>query len=101
MKVGMGHDGTFHWFVGIVEDRMDPMGIGRVRVRCFGWDNDSRQEQPIDDLPWAYPMLPFVNDPVVHPPKEGTWVLGFFRDGKSAQDRIILGTINMGAFTNG
>jgi hypothetical protein len=94
----MKFDGTFFWFTGIIEDRRDPLGIGRVRVRCFGIDNESRKEQPTQDLPWAYPMLPFNNDQVVHPPKEGTWVVGFFRDGKEAQDRIVMGTINTGAF---
>ena len=28
----MGQDG-FIWFVGVVEDRADPLTIGRVRVR--------------------------------------------------------------------
>ena len=46
-------------------------------------------------------MLPFENDPVVHPPKEGTWVVGFFRDSEAGQDRVVLGTIDKGAFTNG
>ena len=98
MKTGMGSSGSFYWFLGIIEDRMDPFGIGRVRVRCLGIDNESRDVQPTDKLPWAYPMLPFTNDQVVHPPKEGTWVVGFCRDGASAQDRIVLGTINTGAF---
>ena len=25
------------WFVGVVEDRMDPNFLGRVKVRCFGY----------------------------------------------------------------
>ena len=98
MKTGQGTDGSFHWFIGIVEDRMDPFGIGRVRVRCFGVDNEDRNAQPTTDLPWAYPMLPFNGDQVVHPPKEGTWVVGFSRDGVQSQDRVILGTINTGAY---
>jgi hypothetical protein len=91
-------DGKFFWFSGIIEDRRDPLGIGRVRVRCLGIDNDDRKIQPTGELPWAYPMLPFTNDQTVLPPKEGTWVVGFFRDGERAQDRIVLGTINTGAF---
>ena len=32
----MGQDG-FSWFVGVVEDRNDPLKLGRVRVRCLGY----------------------------------------------------------------
>ena len=31
----LGHDG-FVWWVGIIEDRMDPLQLGRVRVRKIG-----------------------------------------------------------------
>ena len=94
-----GKDG-YVWWHGVVEDRKDPMFLGRCRVRILGWHTADKAELPTADLPWAYPMLPFNNDQVVHPPKEGTWVLGFFRDGVNAQDRIVLGTINTGAFTD-
>jgi len=98
MKIGTGRD-PFIWFEGVVEDRMDPLGLGRMRVRAYGFDSDSRQEVPTNELPWAYPMLP-LNSAAgeVHAPKEGTWVVGFFRDGADAQDRIIMGTINTGAY---
>jgi hypothetical protein len=99
MKSGMGMDG-FIWFHGVVEDRMDPLGLGRMRVRAFGWDDKNRVLVPTEHLPWAYPMLPLNSDQgQVHTPKEGTWVVGFFRDCTQAQDRIVLGTINTGAFT--
>ena len=98
MRSGMGLDG-FVWFEGVIEDRMDPLGIGRMRVRAFGWDTDDRSLVPTESLPWAYPMLPLNSSQgEVHSPKEGTWVLGFFRDGDGAQDRVILGTINTGAY---
>ena len=32
--------GSFIWFTGVVEDRMDPEKLGRLRVRCFGFHND-------------------------------------------------------------
>ena len=35
-------DGKFTWFMGVVEDRMDPEMMGRVRVRCFGFHTESR-----------------------------------------------------------
>jgi len=35
MRNFLGRNG-FTWFVGVVEDRYDPVTLGRVRVRCFG-----------------------------------------------------------------
>jgi FolB domain-containing protein len=36
----MGKNG-FVWFYGVVEDRHDPLYLGRVRVRCIGWHTDN------------------------------------------------------------
>ena len=30
----------FNWWFGVVEDRNDPLKLGRVRVRCYGWHTD-------------------------------------------------------------
>lgn len=99
----MGFDG-FIWFTGVVEDRDDPMRLGRVRVRVFGLHTDKKEKGvttgiPTDDLPWAYPMQPITSAAIsgvgTTPlgPVEGTHVVGFFRDGKNCQDPIIMGTI--------
>ena len=32
----------FWWWVGVVEDRMDPLKLGRVRVRITGYHNDNK-----------------------------------------------------------
>ena len=37
----MGKNG-FVWFYGVVEDRHDPLYLGRVRVRCIGWHTDDK-----------------------------------------------------------
>jgi hypothetical protein len=99
MKTGMGLDG-FVWFEGQIEDRADPLLIGRVRVRCLGfdaWGSDGEKDMPTATLPWAYPLLPLNSSQgSVRAPKEGTWVFGFFRDGQDAQDRVVVGTINTG-----
>ena len=50
----MGRDG-FIWFAGVVEDRQDPLKLGRVRVRCLGYHTDDRNVLPTEDLPWAFP----------------------------------------------
>ena len=49
---------NFVWFFGVVEDRIDPNFLGRVRVRCFGFHTDNREELPTEDLPWAMVMQP-------------------------------------------
>ena len=51
----MGKDG-FHWFIGVVEDRNDPLKIGRVRVRAIGYHTSNKTELPTSDLPWASVM---------------------------------------------
>lgn len=90
--------GQFVWFTGVVEDRNDPDQMGRVRVRCFGFHTDSKTLIKTEDLPWATVMMPVTSaavsgvgmNPQLVP---GSWVVGFFRDGPSAQDPIIMGTI--------
>ena len=91
--------GEFVWFVGVVEDRMDPMKLGRVRVRCVGYHTDDKTLMPTDTLPWAVPMQDIRSAAIsgigMSPTGlvEGSWVVGFFRDGHHAQDPIIMGSI--------
>lgn len=84
-----GKDG-FIWWTGIVEDRQDPLKLGRCRVRCLGWHSPNKSDMPTNRLPWAMPNIP-VNMPIVYTPREGDMVFGFFIDGENAQDPVILG----------
>ena len=90
----MGKDG-FYWWQGVVEDRNDPLKIGRCRVRVLGVHTDDKGPSgiPTKDLPWATLLLPANQEERVVPPKEGSWVMGFFRDGELCQDPVILGVI--------
>ena len=99
----MGFDG-FIWFTGVVEDRLDPMKLGRVRVRIAGLHTEVRELGltegiPVEELPWAHPMQPLtsaaMNGIGTTPlgPVEGTWVVGFFRDGENAQEPVVIGTL--------
>ena len=47
----MGKDG-FVWFVGVVEDRLDPKHLGRLRVRALGYHTEDLGKLPTADLPW-------------------------------------------------
>ena len=78
------------WFTGIVEDRQDPLNLGRVRVRILGRNGIDLNLLPTNSLPWAQVLLP-TNNPNPYPPKEGDQVFGMFIDGKNAQSPIILG----------
>lgn len=82
----------FVWWIGVVEDRNDPEQLNRVRVRCFGWHTDEKDRIPTDSLPWAHPVIP-VNHPASYTPKEGDHVFGFFMDGDSAQNPVIMGVL--------
>jgi len=82
----------FIWWVGTVEDRKDPLKLGRCRVRCIGWHADDKMRLPTNDLPWAIPSFP-VNDNNTFAPKEGDMVFGFFADGENAQEPVVLGVL--------
>ena len=94
----MGRDG-FIWFAGVVEDRQDPLKLGRVRVRCLGYHTENREQLPTSDLPWAHPLLPITSSGVSGLGQtplglvEGSWVIGFFRDADTKQDAVILGAL--------
>ena len=97
----LGKNG-FVWFYGVVEDRHDPLFLGRVRVRCIGWHTDNKTPGsgiPTDDLPWADVINPITSasmsgigrSPTGMVP--GTHVFGFFRDGNEGQEPVVLGTL--------
>ena len=81
-------------FFGIVEDRHDPLEIGRVRVRCHGIHTDDKSKIATPDLPWAQVLLPTTSAAISgfgtqHGLVEGSTVFGFFRDGETKQDPVV------------
>lgn len=82
-------------FFGVVEDRNDPLQIGRVRVRVHGIHTDNKQHISTPDLPWAQVLLPTTSAALSgmgtqHGLIEGSTVYGFFRDGDSCQDPVVV-----------
>lgn len=82
-------------FFGIVEDRNDPLQIGRVRVRIYGIHTDSKLNIASADLPWAQVLLPTTSAGVSgmgtqHGLVEGSTVFGFFRDADTCQDPVVV-----------
>ncbi len=88
----MGKNGFF-WWIGVVEDRNDPLKIGRARVRIFGYHTSDQTLLPKEDLPWALPVAPLSNPHGPKSPEESSWVLGFFLDGQIAQQPVMLGVL--------
>lgn len=92
---------SFIWWVGVVEDRRDPMKLGRLRTRVLGMHTEDKQLIPTCELHWAYVYQPAPWNPAMNGlghspmgPVEGTWVYGFMRDSNAAQDLIVFGTIH-------
>jgi hypothetical protein len=95
--LGMGMSGNFHWWEGVVENNLDPLGIGRCKVRVLGHNTPSKLETTNVELPWAYPLMPLNNaHGKIVALKIGTRVFGYFRDGQAGQDLVMMGTVNLG-----
>ena len=98
MAYFMGKEG-FVWWQGVVEDRHDPLYLGRCKVRVLGWHSEDKNDMPTVSLPWAYPVAPITSASQTGVgstplgPVEGTWVVGFYRDGEAGQDPMFWGTL--------
>ena len=94
-----GKDG-YIWWHGVVEDRKDPLFLGRCRVRILGWHTEDKTELPTAMLPWAQALMPITSASQVGVgqapvgPVEGTWVMGYYRDGELAQEPVMVGTLH-------
>lgn len=89
------------WWVGVVEEaNTDPMTLGRVKVRIFGFHPEDRGQVPTKDLPWAIVLQPTTSaatSGIGWSPtglEASSWVMGFFLDGnETAQYPVVVGTI--------
>ena len=85
------------YYTGVVEDRDDPLRLGRCRVRVVGLHTENKTILPTEELPWAYPMTPVTSAAMngigwtPTGPVLGTWCVIIFRDAEQ-QEPIMLGT---------
>lgn len=83
----------FIWWVGVVENEIDELAVGRCQVRIFGWHTDNTSLLPSKDLPWAHPIHSINNSRTFSPLQKGDWVVGFFMDGESGQFPVMFGVM--------
>ena len=87
-----------NFYYGIVENRIDPLKLGRCQVRVVGLHTHDKSQLPTADLPWAHPMQPVTSaamngigsSPIG--PVEGTSVIVIFAD-ENKQQPIMIGTV--------
>ena len=84
------------YFYGIVEDRQDPLKVGRVPCVYTGFIQTKKTLIATADLPWCQVILPTTSATLSglgtgHGLVEGSTVFGYFRD-HAKQDPIILGS---------
>ena len=83
------------FFIGVVENNVDPRREQRVQVRAFGVHGTNR-DIPTDELPWAICVkgdydpngIPGLGLPAIN-----SWVFGMFLDGRDCQQPMVLGLI--------
>jgi hypothetical protein len=87
------------FYVGIIEDRADPLMLGRCRVRVVGVHTADKTELPTEGLPWATPIQSITSaatSGIGESPTgvvESSTVLIIFTDPESKQSPMMLGTI--------
>ena len=94
----IGEEG-FRWFLGVVEDREDPLKLGRVRVRIYNVHSQKQSRVDTASLPFATVMSSVTganHNKVGQAPvgiQVGTTVIGFFMDGEDGNNPVIMGAI--------
>lgn len=94
----LGEEG-FRWFIGVVEDRDDPLKLGRVRVRIHNVHSTKHTRTSTTDLPWATVMSSITganHNKIGQAPvgiQLGTTVIGFFMDGEDGNNPVIMGAV--------
>jgi phage baseplate assembly protein V len=91
----MGEEGL-RWFIATVEDILDPLKIGRVRIRVINEHDDP--SITTNDLLWATPIIPITSasaNSVGRSPTgllPGSHVFGFYLDGHEKQLPMLWGS---------
>lgn len=79
-------------YFGFVEDNVDPLKVGRVRVRVVGIHTSNKSDIPTEHLPWYSCVLPTNISSAVQPPPIGSQVILTPLD-ESLQQFLVLGVV--------
>ena len=88
-----------NFYTGVVEDRHDPLYLGRVRVRVYGIHTHDKSMIATPDLPWSDVLMPVTSGALSglglspHGLVEGSTVMGMFRDEEDMQNFVVLGSL--------
>ena len=89
---------TQRTFIGVVEDRNDPLQLGRVKVRAYSIHTEDKSQTRTRELPWAMVVQP--NNAAISGVGysgtgllEGTWVFGMFLDA-DYQNPLVIGSLH-------
>jgi hypothetical protein len=88
-----GVNADMYWFMAIVENIYDPDMAGKVKIRVIGKDTSDTMATPSESLPWAPCLLPANSSRGTLDVEPGDWVVGFYVDGPTARQPMILGVI--------
>ena len=86
------------FYYGVVENRDDPLKLGRCQVRIVGLHTHDKSILPTVDLPWSYPVQPVTSAAMngigwsPTGPVPGTSVIIIFAD-KDKQQPLMFGTV--------
>ena len=77
-------------WIGVVENIDDPLQLGRVKVRIFGYHTEDLIALPTAALPWSTLMTGPNVSGSFNVPEPGAYVTGYFSDGDSTQNPYIV-----------
>lgn len=93
----LGENG-FKWFIGVVDDRDDPLKQGRVRVRAYNI-HGNKVQTPTSAIPWATVLMSCESSSLKQVGRSatglqvGSTVFGFFMDGNETMMPVIFGVM--------
>lgn len=80
-------------WIGVVENIDDPLKLGRVKVRIFGYHTEDLIALPTAALPWSTLMTGPNMSGSFSVPEPGSFVSGYFSDGESTQNPYIVAVL--------
>jgi hypothetical protein len=85
-------------YTGVIEDRNDPLSLGRARVRVFGLHTADKNLLPTEALPWASMLAPNIGTSSSGALRPGSKVAIIFLDKYKQMPLMIGGVGNLPSY---